>query len=63
MDTIDHLELQRLYGGRYVALRGSEVIAAAPTYDQLVDQLEAAGARWSELTIEFVEPADAVGVY
>ena len=63
VDVIDYAALQHQYGGRYIARRGSDVIAAARTYDELADCLEKSGTPWSELTIEFVEPADTIGVY
>jgi hypothetical protein len=63
MPEIDYAELQRLYGGRYVAQRGGQVIASAETYDDLSRQLESAAVDWGEILIEYVEPADVVCVY
>lgn len=63
MIDIDDGELRRRYGGCYVATRGGEVVASAPTYDQLSDQLELMAPDWSRLIIEYVEPFDVVRVY
>jgi len=60
---VEYAELQRLYGGRYVARRDGEVIATAETYDELGEQLHRAGVEWTELIIEYVEPAHVVCVY
>jgi len=62
VDT-DYAELQKLYGGRYVAQQDGRVIASAATYDELSWKLDKAGASWSELLIEYVEPVDVVCVY
>ena len=61
MVDVDYAQLQ--YGGRYVARRGSEVIASAEAYDALVDELESREIDWSDLIIEYIEPADTVCVY
>jgi predicted GNAT family acetyltransferase len=63
MAEIEYSELQRLHGGRYVAQRDGEVIASAGTYDELSQQLEKATVDWTEVLIEYVEPADVVCVY
>ena len=63
MAEVDYAQLQQRYGGRYVARRDSEVITSADTYDELCDQLEKAAVDWSELVIEYVEPANIVCVY
>jgi Tfp pilus assembly protein PilP len=63
MAEIEYVELQRLYGGRYVAQRDGRVIAAAETYDDLSKRLQDGTVDWSELLIEYVEPLDVVCVY
>ena len=63
MAEIDYAELQQRYGGRYVARRDGEVIASAETYDELSEQLEEAAVEWSQLLIEYVEPANITCVY
>ena len=63
MSEIHYAELQRLYGGRYVAQLGGKVIASAETYDDLSRQLEDAAVDWSALLIEYVEPLDVICVY
>lgn len=63
VSEINYLELQRRYGGRYIARRDGEVIASAPTFDELADLLEQRGTPWGQLIIEFIERADTVGVY
>ena len=63
MTEIDYAQLQRQYGGRYVAHRRGEIIAAAETYDQLSDQLEQMALNWDDVLIEYIEPANIVCVY
>ncbi len=63
MPESDYAVLQERYGGRYVARRDGEIIASAETYDQLSDQLEGATVDWASLIIEYIEPADSIGVY
>ena len=63
MTEIDYAQLQRQYGGRYVARRRGEIIAAAETYDQLSDQLEQMALNWDDVLIEYIEPANLVCVY
>jgi hypothetical protein len=63
MPEIEYRDLQRLYGGRYVAQRDGKVIAAAETYDDLSKQLEDAATEWSGLLIEYIEPHDVVRIY
>lgn len=60
---VDYTALQQRYGGRYVARRDGEVIADAGTYDELTDRLEKVVTDWSQVVIEYVEPANIVCVY
>ena len=63
MASTEYQELQKRYGGYYLARRNSEIIASAETYDELDDQLETIGVDWGQIVIEYVEPATVVGVY
>lgn len=63
MADVSYATLQQRYGGRYVARRDGEVIADAGTYDELTDQLEKTVTDWSDIVIEYVEPANIVCVY
>lgn len=63
MNEANYTVLQQKYGGRYVARRGADVIADASTYDELTDQIEKAVTDWSEIIIEYIEPANTVCVY
>lgn len=63
MAQIDDLKLQERYGGQYVACRDGQVIANAPTYDELSDHLDALGAEGDDLIIEYVEPVASIRVY
>jgi hypothetical protein len=56
-------EFQGRYGGQYVARIDDEVVASAETYRELSQQLDRMGVRWTDLVIEFVEPATSVSVY
>jgi len=63
MSEVNYASIQRQYGGRYVALRGDQVIADADTYDELANRLNKAAVDWDNLIIEYVEPANIVCVY
>jgi hypothetical protein len=60
---VDYEELQRRYGGRYVARVASQILADAESYDQLCAQLETMKTVSSEITVEYVDPPGVVGVY
>lgn len=60
---MDYSDLQKSYGGRYVAQLHGRVIASAKTYGDLSQQLDESGAGWRDLLIEYVEPVDVIGVY
>jgi hypothetical protein len=51
-------ELQRRFGGRFVARRGAEVVVSAERFDWLIDALSEVGVDRLSLLIEYVEPAD-----
>jgi hypothetical protein len=40
MADIDYVQLQRQYGGRYIARRDGEIVASAESYDALSDHLD-----------------------
>jgi hypothetical protein len=64
MTAPDYPRLQEQYGGKYVALcEDGTVLAAADTYDELLERLDPEGVDWARLQIEYVEPDHAVGVY
>ena len=63
MAQIDDLKLQEQYGGQYVAYRDGIVIVSAPTYDELINHLDALGAEGDDLIIEYVEPVSGIRVY
>jgi len=63
MTEANYAVLQQGYGGRYVARRGADVIADASTYDELADRLEKTVTDWSDIIIEYIEPANVVCVY
>lgn len=63
MEDVDYTELQRRHGGQYVARRGREILLNAATYDELADWLEQGIDRLGEVVVEYVEPADVVGVF
>lgn len=60
---LDYPELQRRFGGRYVARRGTQVIAAAETYDALSDHLRKGKTEAEDVVIEYVDPPDLVSAY
>jgi hypothetical protein len=63
MEEMDRAELQRLFGGRFVAHTGQEVVASAATYPELANILSRVGIDRSTLIIEYIEPADVLSIY
>ncbi len=63
MNDLDYFELQRRYGGLYVARRDTEVLAATRTYDELADWLHQHRALWNEITVELVPRSDVIVIY
>jgi hypothetical protein len=59
----DTAELQRRYGGRYVASFDGRVIVSGVTYRDLSEQLDRVAVNWDGLVIEYVEPPTSVSVY
>jgi hypothetical protein len=57
---MDYAELQRKYGGQFVAMRGDEVVAAAKTHGDLVRELDARGVNVTQVVFEFVRRKDRV---
>ena len=49
--------------GTYVARRNGEIVISAPTYDELIDELDRLPIDPSALVIEYVEPTDRIRVY
>ncbi len=60
---IDYPQLQKLYGGRFVGHQDDQVLADAPTYEELCQKLKRLDIDWEKLVIEYIEPADAIHVY
>jgi hypothetical protein len=63
MSDVDFAALQQIYGGRYVAHRGGEVIASAESDAELHELLDESLTDWSGVVVEYVEPIDAIRVY
>ena len=63
MAEFDYAALQQRYGGRYVARRGSEIVASGESYDDLSEQLDDAAVEWHDIIVEYVEPSDLVRIY
>jgi hypothetical protein len=63
MTQEQYSELQRQYGGQFVAQRDDVVIAHADTYDALADQLDADGVDWTQLVVGFVPRTDVIYIY
>lgn len=56
-------EIQRRYGGQYIARVDDQVIASAASYRELSRQIDQKGLNWGKLIIEYVEPATSVSVF
>ena len=63
MTLPDYDELQKRFGGRFIARRADEVVASAETYDELLDTLKRMGAERTGLVVEYVYPSDRVHVF
>jgi Family of unknown function (DUF5678) len=62
-EEISYVELQEQYPNEYVAVRGREVVAHAPTFDELWTALAQASVDKRTVQIEWVESPDSVSVY
>jgi hypothetical protein len=62
MTLPDYDELQKRFGGRFIARRGDDVVASAGTYDELLDTLERMAVARRGLIVEYVYPSDRVHV-
>jgi hypothetical protein len=60
---MDYPQLQKLYSGCFIAHQDNQVLADAPTYEELCQQLRRLDVDRENLVIEYIEPADAIHVY
>jgi hypothetical protein len=59
-----YAQLQKKYGGRFIARKGSTVLAWAPTVKSLLKTLNTKGIAYTEkVTIGYVDPRGAICVY
>lgn len=59
----ERFELQRRFGGQYVARRNGEVIVASKSFDVLMDAVENLTCEQREnLIIEYFDPVDVIRV-
>jgi len=63
MEPFDYLSLQESFGGKFVALRDQEVIAAADSHGELVRQLQEKKLSLEEIVFEYVRPKGRVCAY
>lgn len=63
----EYAELQLRYGGQYVARRDGEVVASAESYEKLIarvrERVETGSLAWSDIVIEYVDPATVIAIY
>jgi len=60
----NYLQLQKEYGGQYIASdKNGSVVAAARTYHGLLEKVKATKRARNKLVFEFIEPYGAVCVY
>lgn len=62
MDTTNYIDLQKAYGGEFIALYKDSIIAHATTFDALYKCVEDKIGD-ANLIIEYIEPYEAVCVY
>jgi len=61
---MNYTELQRKYGGGFVALLNSEVVAHGKMFSDVLDEVKRRGVLEDEnLTFDFIEEEGAVCVY
>ncbi len=58
-----YIDLQRRFGGSYVAHVDQGEIIAAPRLDDLLAELRRSAIDLSRVEIEFVDPPDVVAIY
>jgi hypothetical protein len=64
MAECNYAQIQARYGGQFIAYRNGQILASAPTYEALQNQLEALKIQDDEdLIIEYVERSDCAYVY
>jgi hypothetical protein len=63
MADIDYVQIQRQYGGCYIARRDGGIIASAEAYDALSDHLDGMNVDWDKIIIEYIEPVSSVRVH
>ena len=57
---MDYSDLQKKYGGQFVARKGDDVVAGAKTHGELVRLLEQQGIKFTEVTFAYVRPKDRI---
>lgn len=62
-EQIRYGTLQQQFPDEYIATRGREVIARAPSFEQLWSILRQAAVDKRTITVEWVEAADVLCVY
>lgn len=62
MEIKNYIDLQKTYGGEFIALYKETVIAHAQTFDALYKSVEDKVGD-ENLVIEYIEPYEAVCVY
>ena len=63
-DLMNYSELQKKYGGGFVALLNGEVVAHGKTFGDVLDKVKKGGILEDEnLTFDFIEEEGAVCVY
>lgn len=63
MERIDYNRLQEDYGGKFVAIRGNEVIASADTHGDLFRELKEKDLDSEDVVFEYVRPKGRICAY
>ena len=59
----NYSKLQKEYGDRYIAVRGSEVIASAESFEELIKIINDQGLHIQEVIIEFIPSEGVIILY
>lgn len=58
-----YIQLQKRYGGQFIARQNGSVLVHANTYTKLLREIEKQRVDRRKLLVEYVEPRDSICVY
>ena len=61
--SVSYADLQRRYGGKFIAREDSKVLASGATYRQLLQAISKHRLNRQRLIVGYVPPKDAICIY